>query len=372
MTKSGGGRGGIREVMDWLSGRSGVVKRELRKGLFMLGGEQAVWHLMRVTAGLDSLVVGEGQILSQVKRCYEVGGSKEGSCGKVLTRLLNVAVAAGKRVRCETGIARGAVSISSAAVELVEMNCGEDLGCEGLDGKRILILGAGKMSRLLVQHLASKGCMDIDVVNRSSERMEQLARMFPDVPLKLFGLEKMSERLGEADVVFTSTAAKEPILFKDNFEPLLLPGQKKMVVDISVPRNVSDDVADIQGLASYNVDDLKAVVAKNQAKRRRLVLEAEKVLRDEQSCFNNWHHSLGCVPAITKLQQRAESIRSEELEKIRGKLANLSKPQMKAVEQLSKGIINKMLHSPMVHLRGLDDVEERKTTLKNLESLFRL
>ena len=368
----GGVRGGMHSINSWLSRRSGVCKQELRGALFMLGGAEAVWHLMRVTAGLDSLVVGEGQILAQVKRCYEVGQSKEGSCGKVLTRLLNVAVAAGKRVRTETGIAKGAVSISSAAVELAEIKCEEDLRSEGLEGKRVMILGAGKMSRLLVQHLGGRGIGEIDVVNRSRERMEELAKMFPDVQLNLYGLDDTMERISKADIVFTSTAATDPILFKENVGPILNSNKRKVIIDISVPRNVSDDVNELDKVSAYNVDDLKHVVAKNQAKRRRLVLEAEKLLHDEQACFDNWHHSLGCVPAITKLQIRAESIRSEEFEKVKGKLANLNKAQMKAVEQLSKGIINKMLHSPMVHLRGLDDVEERKTTLKNLEALFKL
>lgn len=123
---------------------------------------------------------------------------------------------------------------------------------------------------------------------------------------------------------------------------------------------------------SYNVDDLKAVVAKNQAKRRRLILEAEQLLHEEQTTFNNWQNSLGCIPAISKLQQRAESIRQDEMERVKGKLASLSASEMKAVEQLSKGIINKMLHTPMVHLRGLDDMEERTQTLRNIEALFKL
>lgn len=361
----------IQEVVALLSNRSGLSVGELRKHLFMLIEDEACWHLMRVSAGLDSLVIGEGQILAQVKKCYELASEKEGHAGKILSRLLNVAVSAGKRVRSETGIAKGAVSISSAAVELAEMKCIPDLDLP-LNQSRVCILGAGKMSRLLVQHLLSRGVDDITIVNRSMGRAEELAKMFPDASLNLLLMDSMLESVAASDIVFTSTAASDPILTKEILAPVVDALKRTILVDISVPRNVSDDVSAIDNVFSYNVDDLKAVVAKNQARRRRLVLEAEELLHEEQGTFNNWHNSLGCIPAISKLQQRAESIRQDEMERVKGKLAGLSASEIKAVEQLSKGIINKMLHSPMVHLRGLDDMEERTQTLRNIEALFKL
>lgn len=361
----------IQEVVAHLSSRSGLSVGKLRKHFFMLTEDEASWHLMRVSAGLDSLVIGEGQILAQVKKCYELASDSEGHAGKILSRLLNVAVSAGKRVRSETGISKGAVSISSAAVELAEMKSVPDLDLPIKDS-RVCILGAGKMSRLLVQHLLSRGVDDITIVNRSMGRAEELAKMFPDATLKIKLLDSMLESVAASDIVFTSTAASDPILTKDLLTPVVEPLRRAILIDISVPRNVSDDVAEMDNLFSYNVDDLKAVVAKNQARRRRLMLEAEDVLTEEQGTFNNWHNSLGCIPAISKLQQRAESIRQDEMERVKGKLSDLSASELKAVEQLSKGIINKMLHSPMVHLRGLDDLEERTQTLKNIEALFKL
>ncbi|CDF39578.1 glutamyl-tRNA reductase [Chondrus crispus] len=361
----------IQEVVAHLSSRSGLSVTELRKHLFMLTEDEASWHLMRVSAGLDSLVIGEGQILSQVKKCYELASDADGHAGKILQRLLNNAVSAGKRVRSETGIAKGAVSISSAAVELAEMKAVPDLDLPLKDAK-VCILGAGKMSRLLVQHLLSRGVADITIVNRSIGRAEELAKMFPDASLHIKLLDSMIESVATSDIIFTSTAASAPILTKDMLTPALDPLRRSIVIDISVPRNVSDDVAEIDNMFSYNVDDLKAVVAKNQARRRRLMLEAEDLLREELATFNNWHNSLGCIPAISKLQQRAESIRQDEMDRVKGKLSDLSASELKAVEQLSKGIINKMLHSPMVHLRGLADLEERTQTLKNIEALFKL
>lgn len=361
----------IQEVVAHLSSRSGLAVGQLRKHLFMLTEEEALWHVLRVSAGLDSLVIGEGQILSQVKKCYELASEKEGHAGKILSRLLNTAVSAGKRVRSETGIAKGAVSISSAAVELAEMKSLRDLDVP-LKDSRVCILGAGKMSRLLVQHLLSRGVDDITIVNRSMGRAEELAKMFPDADLKIVLMDGMLNTVAQSDIVFTSTAAEEPILSRDIVSDNFDAHRRLVLIDISVPRNVAADVAELDNICSYNVDDLKAVVAKNQAKRRRLMLEAEVLLHEEQSTFNSWLNSLGCIPAISKLQQRAECIRQDEMERVKGKLAGLSASEIKAVEALSRGIINKMLHSPMVHLRGLDDMEERTQTLRNIEALFKL
>jgi glutamyl-tRNA reductase len=264
------------------------------------------------------------------------------------------------------------VSISSAAVELAEMRAVRDVHLDIADA-RVCILGAGKMSRLLVQHLVSRHVRNITIVNRSMGRAEELRSMFPDNHIEIvLADEGMMPAIAKADIVFASTSATEPIIKYDNLSLALPHGHKCMLIDISVPRNIAADVADIPDVVSYNVDDLKAVVAKNQAKRRRLMLEAEALLREEQTSFNNWHHSLCCVPAISKLQQRAEAIRVEELERVKGKLSGLSTAERKAVETLSRGIINKMLHSPMTHLRELEDVEERSQTLEAIEALFRL
>jgi len=363
---------GTMQVTEFLSQRSGIPVKELRQYLFVLPEDEAVWHLLRVSAGLDSLVIGEGQILSQVKKCYEISTSVDGSAGKILNRLLNVSVSAGKRVRSETNIAKGAVSISSAAVELAHMKAEDDL-LKPLNNANVAIIGAGKMSRLLVQHLVSHGVNTISIVNRSRERAEELAKMFPEFNLDLQPMDEMLRVVSTSDIVFTSTAAQEPILDENNVTDELIPKDRKiMLIDISVPRNIAQELGGKQGLSVYNVDDLKTVVAKNQARRRRLVLDAECLLKQEQTEFRNWQHSLGSIPAITKLQERAESIRLEELEKVASKLTQLSEADRKTIEKVTKGIVNKMLHGPMSHLRTLQDVEERTQTLKSLEAMFKL
>ncbi|KAK4536692.1 hypothetical protein CDCA_CDCA09G2717 [Cyanidium caldarium] len=376
---------GIWEVTRCLSQRSGIPLPELRQSLFMLINDDAVWHLLRVSAGLDSLVVGEGQILSQVKRCYELAIEKGGMAGKLLTRLLNASVSAGKRVRTETGIAKGAVSISSAAVELMTMRFAEDLlgvedGSEDWEEQmkqsRVCVVGAGAMARLLVTHLLARGARAITIVNRSAERAEELIRQFPDASIERRPMTELLDCVAEADVVFTSTSATEPILDESALRghPAVLSDEprNRMFIDISVPRNIAEDVANVPGVYAYNVDDLKAVVARNQRRRRRLVLQAEELLRHELRQFRNWQSSLGCIPAITRLQDRAEEIRLEELSKVMGKLHGMSDKERGVVERLTKGIVNKLLHGPLSHLRGLQDVDERRETLRSLENMFKL
>ena len=361
---------GVREVTDFLQKRCSVPTAQLRQQLFTLSGQEAVWHALRVAGGLDSLVVGEGQILSQVKRCYEIATEKDGPAGKILGRMLNTAVSAGKRVRSETGISRGGVSISSAAVELVEKKCLDDLGLS-IDMLDICILGAGKMSRLLVQHLVPRQVKSITVINRSLERSAALAAEFPDAKLRLGLASDMLTAVSSCHVTFACTSATEPILFKANLSPVVK--RPIMLVDISVPRNV-DDVGcnELDSVNAYNVDDLKSVVAANQAKRRRLIEDAEELLQQELSEFGVWQGSLRTIPMITKLQSRAESIRSEELKKAGGKLKGLSVGEREMVERLTKGIVNKILHGPMSHLRAMDSQDDRGQAVSKVEALFNL
>ncbi|GJD08557.1 Glutamyl-tRNA reductase [Galdieria sulphuraria] len=343
----------ILEVMQFLSSYSSVPINQLRKHLFVLCERMAVWHIFRVAGGLDSLVVGEGQILSQMKQCYQLSCDKKGQAGKVLKKLLNSAVAAGKRVRSETGISKGAVSISSAAVELGYMKAPFDIN-KSLTEASNCIIGAGNMARLLVQHLIGRGCHNITVVNRSYKRAEELKEMFSDVNINIWPWEGLMDVISTSEVIFTCTSSSEPILCADHLRGILADSSGTLIIDISVPRNVASDVKEIPFVSSYNVDDLKAVVAQNQARRRKLVQEAETLLTEELNIFCNWHHSLGAVPAITRLQERAESIRAEELERVVSKLRDLTESEREAVEKVTK------------------DIEERSITLKSLEALFKL
>lgn len=356
---------GVREVIQFLADHSKLPMHQLRPHLFILLHQDAVMHLMRVSAGLDSLVLGEGQILAQVKQAHKLGQQFNG-VGRLLNRLFKQAITAGKRVRTETSIGTGAVSISSAAVELAQMKL------EMLDSCRVTIVGAGKMSRLLVQHLISKGACKICVLNRSLGRAEELARQFQEVNIEVRPLDEMLTAVGESDLVFTSTSATEPILHRENLEPVLT-GRTVTLIDISVPRNVHANVNDLALIHAYNVDDLKAVVAQNQESRRQMAMEAELLLDEEVDAFDVWWRSLDTVPVISSLRDKIETIRAQELEKALSRLGSeFADKHQEVIEALTRGIVNKILHDPMVQLRAQQDIEARRKAMQSLQLLFNL
>ena len=357
---------GIREVNQFLSDHSKLPVSRLRPYLFTLLHQDAVMHLMRVSSGLDSLVLGEGQILSQVKHCHKLGQQHSG-IGRTLNQLFKQGIGAGKRVRTETSIGTGAVSISSAAVELAQIKAQNLAAC------RVAIVGAGKMSRLLVQHLLSKGAVNITILNRSLQRSQELAKLFPDANLHLLPIEQMMPTIAHSDLVFTSTAATEPLLDRAKLELVLDPAQPLMVIDISVPRNVDADVNDLPQVQAFNVDDLKAVVAQNQEARRQMAMEAEVLLDEEGEAFEVWLRSLETVATISSLRDKVETIRVQELEKALSRLGTeFADKHQEVIEALTRGIVNKILHDPMVQLRAQQDIDARRKAMQTLSVLFNL
>ncbi|MGB7486840.1 MAG: glutamyl-tRNA reductase [Phormidesmis sp.] len=356
---------GVRDVMRFLSDHSTILLPELRPHLFVLLQQDAVTHLMRVAAGLDSLVLGEGQILSQVKHALSLAQQHKG-VGRILNRLLKDAIKAGKRVRTETNLGTGAVSISSAAAELALMKV------ESFDGCHIAILGAGKMARLLVQHLISKRAGRITLLNRTITRADELAAQFGDADITTGTLDNMLEAVVSADVVFTCTSSTEPILHRENLEPVCQ-GRPLLVFDIAVPRNVHSNISEIEAVFAFNVDDLKAVVAQNQESRRQMALEAEGLLEEEVDAFMDWLRSLDTVPTISSLRSKVETIREQELEKAMSRLGSeFSEKHRGVVEALTRGIVNKILHDPMTQLRAQRDMDARDRAMETLQVLFNL
>jgi glutamyl-tRNA reductase len=274
---------------------------------------------------------------------------------------------AGKRVRSETSIGTGAVSISSAAVELAQIKV------QNLAAYRVAIIGAGKMSCLLVKHLLAKGAVHISILNRSSKRAEELANQFPDANLELCPLSDMMTVLAASDLVFTSTAATEPLLDRAKLEATLEPNRHLMLFDISVPRNVAADVNELENVQAFNVDDLKAVVAQNQESRRKMAMEAELLLEEEVEAFDVWWRSLDTVMTISCLRNKVETIREQELEKALSRLGSeFAEKHQEIIEALTRGIVNKILHDPMVQLRAEQDIEARRRAMQSLQMLFNL
>jgi glutamyl-tRNA reductase len=365
---------GIEAVGSFLSQVSGFSLEELGPHLFTYHHEEAVAHLLRVAAGLDSLVLGEGQILSQVKKMVRLGQEYR-SVGPILNRLLNQAVSTGKRVRTETNLGTGAVSISSAAVELAQLKVGQARGLDELvplDQEQVAVVGAGRMSRLLLQHLQAKGCRGVVLLNRTVARAETLAADFPQLPVQCRPLAELDHCLSTCSLVFTSTAAEEPVITANRLEHLNR-RSSLMLVDIGVPRNISSDVSNLAGVESFDVDDLQEVVARNQEARREMAAEAEGLLREESRLFLEWWDGLEAVPLVNKLRLQLEDIREQELQKALSRMGpDLSARERKVVEALSKGIINKILHTPVTHLRAPQPRQQRHLAMKVLRDLFEL
>ncbi|MBD2577434.1 glutamyl-tRNA reductase [Oscillatoria sp. FACHB-1406] len=357
---------GVREITQFLSEIGQLPLDYLRRYLFILLHQDALRHIMRVAAGLDSLVLGEGQILAQVKTTHKLA-QKYNGLGQLLDRLFKQAMTAGKRVRTETSIGTGAVSISSAAVELAQIKAAHLPSC------RTSIIGAGKMAHLLVKHLLAKGATQITIVNRSRKRSLELARQFPDAPLQLLEITEMLPAIAGSDLVFTSTSATEPILNRAMLQGCLACHQSLMLIDISVPRNIHADVDGLERVQCFNVDDLKAVVAQNTESRRQMAREAEVLLEEEVAAFELWRRSLDTVPTISSLRHKIESIREQELEKALSRLGSeFGEKHQEVIEALTRGIVNKILHEPMVQLRAQQDIEARERCLESLQMLFNL
>lgn len=358
---------GIKEVTEWMSKTSGIPVSEICEHRFLLYDNDATQHIFEVSAGLDSLVLGEGQILAQVKQVVKVGQGVVGF-GRNISGLFKHAITVGKRVRTETNIAAGAVSVSSAAVELALMKLPESAHSTA----RFLVIGAGKMGKLVIKHLVAKGCTKMVVVNRTEDRVSAIRDEIKDVEIIYKPLSEMLNCASEADVIFTSTASETPLFLKDDVANL--PPVDRLFIDISVPRNVGACVDEIEHARVFNVDDLKEVVAANKEDRLWKALEAQAIIAEESKQFEAWRDSLETVPTIKKLRAYAERIRAAELDKCLSKMGDdIPKKTRKAVDDLSRGIVNKLLHGPMQHLRcDGSDSRTLSETLENMHALNRM
>ena len=366
---------GVNSIKEFLKEHSGLPEEQLFPHLFNYNQEEAVAHLMRVASGLDSLVLGEGQILSQVKKMVRLGQENK-VMGPILNRLLTQAVSTGKRVRSETNLGSGAVSISSAAVELAQLKLGQSLGKDQLvtlESEKVSVVGAGRMSRLLLQHLQSKGCSNLTLINRTLDRAKELASDFPSLEIKCCLLNQLDDCLCKSSLVFTSTASDNPIIDAIRLKNLKQRDNFLRLIDIGVPRNISADVKDVIDVDSHDVDDLHEVVSRNQENRQKLALQAEELIQEEGRLFLEWWESLEAVPVINSLRSSMESIRKDELQKALSRMGpDFSARERKVVEALSKGIINKILHTPVTKLRAPQPRLERLDALKKVENLFDL
>lgn len=352
---------------------SGVPVAELRQHLFILRDDDATQHLFQVSSGLDSLVLGEGQILAQVKQVVKVGQGVLGF-GRNIAGLFKQAITVGKRVRTEANISSGAVSVSSAAVELAF----KKLKKSGAQSARMMVVGAGKMGKLVIKHLVAKGCSKMVVVNRSEESVAAINEEMKDVEIVYKPLSEMMSCAAEADVIFTCTTTERPLFLKEHVENLppvsSEMGGIRLFVDISVPRNVGSCVSDVESARVYNVDDLNEVVEANKEDRQQKALAAQTIIAEESNKFRAWRDSLETVPTIKSLLSFAERIRAAELEKCLSKLgSDVPKQTRRAIDDLSRGMMKQLLNGPLQHLRcDGNDCQSLEVTLQNMHALNRI
>ena len=350
------------EIKGFLAEQESVENSDrLEDHLYTLSGKEAVRHLFRVAASLDSMVVGEPQILGQLKDYY-LAAQEVGTVGSILHRLFHRSFSVAKRVRTETGIAVRPVSVSSVAVDLAK--CIFDK----LEGKTVMVIGAGRMGELVVRNLIQNGVQSLMITNRTFERAVQIAEEFHASPIRF---EDYLRYLKLAEVVIGSTESPHFLLRADMVAEVLKERKQRAMffIDLGVPRNFDPAINEIDNAYLYHIDDLDAVSRKNLKGREGETVKAEEIVDEEVSGFLRWLDSLDHVPTIVALKERFEDIRQKELLKsLSTTLKGLSDRERQAIEDMTSAMMNKILHSPLVRIRS--QPEEETLYLETLKKLF--
>ena len=343
----------------------GFDAQSYRKYLYEHRDRDAIRHVFRVASSLDSMVVGEPQILGQVKEAYATARAV-GAVNSQLDALYSRAFAVAKRVRTETAIASSAVSIASVAVELAKKIFGN------LEGKIVYLVGAGKMCELSARHLLAHGARKLYVGNRTYERAADLAKKFNGEPISF---DRLYETVDRADIVITSTGAPHTIFRREHGERFLARRKNRPMffIDIAVPRDVDPEMNKLDGIFVYDIDDLQQVVAAHISDRRAEADRAEAIVQLEVDKFQARLQTLDVVPTIVSLQEHLETVRQAEIDRVRGRLGTLTPEQELAVEALSRGIINKIMHTPITTLKSAARESSESTTIVDIvRKLFNL
>lgn len=336
---------GVHQLRDFICSFHKVPYDSLRDFLYDFTQLDAVRHVFRVAASLDSMVLGEPQILGQVKTAFTTA-QNAGAIGATLSQLMNRAFFVAKRVRSETTIASSAVSISYAAVELAKKIFND------LKGKTVMILGAGKMSELAAKHLSGAGVSKVLVWNRTYQRAVELAELFKGEAIQTEDLFRHIER---ADIIISSTGSPAFILNKADGERMihLRKNRPVFIIDIAVPRDVDPEINKVNNVFLYDIDDLRNVIDANLRQRQREAQSAEEIVRQEVDLFLEYARARDATPAIVMLREHWEAVRKEELTRSRKRLGSLTSEQEAVIESLTQSLVNKMLHQPISELKRL-------------------
>ena len=354
----------VRNLHDFLAQSGSLTLEEAAKCFYKYYDEEAVRHIFRVASSLDSLVMGETQILGQVKDAYRQALAQHAT-GVVLNRLMHCSFRAAKRVRTETSIAVNPVSISFAAVELAKKIFGS------LTGKKILLVGAGEMAELTGTHLIGNGAEEIIVANRSLAQAELLAEKFHG---EAVSLEALDAKLIEADIVISSTGAPTYIITADLIRKIHHQRRNRLLflIDIAVPRDIDPAASSLENVYLYNIDNLQDIVDENMNVRKREAIKAEMIVEEEITRYVSWQKEQESVPTIVSLRNKAEEIVRAEMDKAAGWIKNLDKEEQEKVDNLVNSIVNKLLHTPVAALKEESSEFSSKDIVATARRLFRL
>ncbi|WNQ14182.1 glutamyl-tRNA reductase [Paenibacillus aurantius] len=342
----------------------GVSREQFSSHLYILEDNQAIQHLFRVASGLDSMIIGETQILGQVRDAFLLAQT-EGATGTLFNNLFKQAVTMAKRAHSETSIGENPVSVSYAAVELGKRIFGD------FHGKTVLILGAGKMGELTAKHLHSNGAAKVLVVNRTKEKAAELAAKFSG---SAYGMDRLPEALVEADIVISSTGSADTVLTKRMVQAVL-PKRKSrplFMIDIAVPRDLDPAISELSNVFLYDIDDLDIIVQSNLQERRQEAVKIEAMITEEMDAYNQWFKTLGVSPVIQSLQLKSSHIHEEVMESLLKKLPELDEREIKVIRKLTKSMMNQMLRDPILRVKEMAGQRNGEEALEMFTKLFAL
>jgi len=355
---------GREALLRFLTDHGKLPMAELEGHVCVYVNEEAIAHLFRVAAGIDSMIVGEHEVLGQVREAYHLASACK-AAGPLLGKLFRKSISVGKRARTETGISRNAVSVSYAAVELARNVFGDLTDC------RALVVGAGDTSEQTLKNLVDNGVTEVTVINRTRHRAEAMASWCNG---RVLAFDRVAQALSHTDIVISSTAAPHPVIRRDAVEQAMGWRDQRplLLIDIAVPRDVDPAVSQIGNVHLYDIDDLERVAQANRQRRQREVPKVEAIVQEELADFMAWFQSLYVLPTITELREWAHDIRQSELEQALRRLPSLSERQQAIVEALSQRIVNKLLHVPTVNLKERANGHDGHLYALALRELFAL
>jgi glutamyl-tRNA reductase len=354
----------IHQLMDYWAGGIQKSLSDFSQEIYILRADKAIQHLFRVASSLDSMVVGEPQILGQIKEAYR-DAVQQHTTGVILNRLLHKTFSVAKRIRTETGIAGHAVSVSFAAVELAKKIF------QDLSGKKVLLIGAGEMAELAAEHLLNNRVRKFIVANRTLERAMELARRWQG---QAISLEEIPSALFESDIVISSTGALEMVILYSQVKSIMKQRKQRPLffIDIAVPRDIDPRINTMDNVYLYDIDDLQGIIHQNMTVRKQEALQAERIVQEEGIKFEAWLKGLEVVPTIISLRKKMEGILQGEWKKAAPTLEALSPEQQRVIEQMTGSIINKILHDPITFLKESEHEDPKDEKIDQIQKIFNL